>query len=299
MPSSSLVIISGQIEEQGSDSFTKFYMYSSLLHAICVRDPSKGFFDLMPAKVNVLFGTSTGFDLEKFDGAFETQVNQYRGMFSPAQPAPLVVVEKIVMTYLRKSQVADLVFIIDKMLDHLSDPNFKPTKKNSQSIYNDSGFESHRTVIKNFLNQTAAVNHLALTLMDNSIDCAIAAGVVLTGLVVILSSLFSLVGFLIGATLLVGGAYEINRDLSKIRVGEDQIKKAVDLQQESGLAVYNNKSIMDKTIYSKNYKKYFLQGIIKPIFYTPVTMLEQIVIEPAAVNQAKNLRQCGNSIFGC
>ena len=129
MPSSSLVIISGQIEEQGSDSFTKFYMYSSLLHAICVRDPSKGFFDLMPAKVNVLFGTSTGFDLEKFDGAFETQVNQYRGMFSPAQPAPLVVVEKIVMTYLRKSQVADLVFIIDKMLDHLSDPNFKPTKK--------------------------------------------------------------------------------------------------------------------------------------------------------------------------
>src|SRR5687767_6468404 len=112
MPSSQLKQISEQIEANQTDDFSKFYMYAGLLTLITIREPTMNFFSVQP-QTSPIVASNKKLKIGDFSGEFSRQVNAYKTLFDAPAPDQLLVIQKMIMAYARKGQLADLVYIVD------------------------------------------------------------------------------------------------------------------------------------------------------------------------------------------
>lgn len=290
MPSHFLEQISQQIEAHGTDHFSKFYMYAGLLNIATVRKPGSNFNNIQP-QTSPLFFAKKSLKLGEFPNKFATQVNNFQNQFIIPTPGAFNTMQQIVMTYFRKGQLADLIFIIDKMLGHLSTQELKPTDTNNKDIYKDINFELKKSAIYEFINSISKQNHQILSSIDNVMNAAIAGSIALTGLTIILTSTFSLAGLLIGGAMLVGGglsAYSYALQVQNLGI---QLEKSEKNNQDAMNAMLNKMSTYESTISDDNHKSFLMRGIVMPFLYYGITAQEQFSPDENTTKQAENDRK--------
>jgi len=140
--------IADQIEARNTDGFGKFYMYAALLNVVAVRN--KTFAEALPkqrtlstalsgvganavnavgkwvgARGNVV-STDQRIQLELGEASaggtnrlFYDNVSKYQKNFEVKSPNVFIVIKNMMDAYLRRGQLTDLSFIVEKMNSHL------------------------------------------------------------------------------------------------------------------------------------------------------------------------------------
>ncbi|MCX7119423.1 MAG: hypothetical protein NTZ86_06120 [Legionellales bacterium] len=174
MPSQALTELSAKIESQKTDSFGKFYLYATLLNKITIRDRSKGFFDTMPVCTNTrtFFLTNTNINVGKLPIDFDGRVTIYQDQFDVNVPNFIFSIQRIFLSFLRKGQLSDLAFIIEKMSNHLTAEQMAEDSYNA-SIYTYSSFGTRKKSLENLLRSAQKVSKLAQDTVDNAMYAVI------------------------------------------------------------------------------------------------------------------------------
>ena len=286
MPSKLLSDISQRIETQGLDAFSKFYMYAGLLSMATVREPGKNFDEVLP-KLPKMFSAPLPIVKGFIAAEFTAQVGEFQRKFTPARQDEFAVAQKIVMAYFRKGQLADMAFIIDKMLMHVRATSQAPTNGHNREIYNDINFAGKQAALLQFIQVVEGISNNALRFADNGIHAAVSAGVALTGAIVVVASLFSLGSFMIGAAMVLGGGYgfytfaeQMRTLMEGFRHGGNDIRRALD-GMNATLGTFERDGI---------YKNFILRAVAKPLFFSAITAQEQIATNEAMSHDAAEQR---------
>jgi hypothetical protein len=271
MPSSQLSLLSQQIEAQPTDHFGKFYMYVSLLNT--VTEQKKSFAEGLPKYSKGFAIWRTGkMDFGSIPDDFQTQVDAYVAQFINLQPKISHSLYNIAMAYIRKGTISDLVYIIDKMLDHLK--AIHGTQTHNQEIYEYIGFADKKESIAQFIEQISAFNQQLLSVVDNGGNAILAAVVVVAGLILILASVFSLIPSLIGLGLIIGGAaagyYFAAQAVQQASSLEDTMKGAMSKASELP---------QDQSLFGNKNHHAFFSSIVIPLPYAAITAAEQIAVD--------------------
>jgi hypothetical protein len=290
MPTSQLSALSEQIEKQDTDHFGKFYMYVSLLNTVAVR--KKNFAQSLPQYSSGLaFWRDKQFTIGTLPVSFTENVTQYASQYNnKGEPGWSKIPFNIVLTYFRKGKITDLMFIIDKMLAHLTTMDDPKSKNHGVREY--INFDKKKEVLAEFINEVSACNKQLLAVVDNGCNTALSGMAVVIGLTIILASVFSLVPSLIGLGLIVAGACaavyfydQLQEPLNSVgpQLLELQ-KKAQNLPQ-------------DKSIFGdKNYQSFF-SSVVTPLPYAAITAAEQIVPDETEKQKLIDARQSLDQIF--
>jgi len=179
-------------------------MYAGLLNMAAVRKPGVNFFDTLP-KYNRCHPLNVGI----FGAEFNQQVHQFQQEFEPVEQNDLVVAKKIVMTYFRKGQLADLAFIVDKMLVHLGTYPLIPADPQNKKIYEESGFtQEKQSFIYSYVRVVAERNNAVLKSADSYVKAGMGLAVAAFGVGILLVSL-SVGALSLGAAMVAGGLYSL------------------------------------------------------------------------------------------
>ena len=162
MPSYALAELSAQIERQPTDSFGKFYLYASLLRTVTVRKES--FLDAIPKyrdhtptgilKTSVLVVSHAVGLTEKenndkplhtgsLDNFLADKLNAYTELFNFEGPSFFRSIKNICLTFVRKGQISDLLYILKQMNNHLHTSPMALDQYN-QPIYRGVDFENRK-----------------------------------------------------------------------------------------------------------------------------------------------------------
>ena len=288
MPSKLLYEMSRGIEEQGQDAFAKFYMYAALLHMASVRDQNKEFDDIIP-QISSSLPRKKLINTGPIPDEIPEQARRFQQGFEPAIQNKFHVAQKIVMTYFRKGQLADMAFIIDKMLMHLRDITQAPADSQNQTIYKKINFSKKQAALFNFVNTVADLSHKALKAIDKGIYATVSGGVALAGLVVVVASLFAMGSLIVGATLVAGGgcgAYIFTQQakdlINELKQSRKIIKTAVKNMNETvGVLEF---------ITTSRYENFIGKAVVKPAFFSAVTALEQLAFNDKSRDYAQEKR---------
>jgi hypothetical protein len=287
MPSQALAELSAQIEAQDTDSFGKFYMYATLLNVVAVRD--KSFQEALPEQttafsmVKTVFGGSTQDYKVKtgaIHGGFFADVKTYQSHYTQQVPDFFLVTQRILLTFIRKGQLSDLVFIIDKMNEHLNTTPLAESKHN-KAMHDGISFENHKALLNQFLNSVQNITKLAQSGVDNGIYgiLTIIAAVLATKVTMALG------GFLLTIAMLAAGGYAAALFFLSAIACFKRIEQAHD----------NTRLLSDQLLQHSdgtNYKEFILNAVCKPIGYTAITIMEQTAATEAEYNRAHSLRRC-------
>ena len=235
MPSQALTELSAQIESQKTDSFGKFYLYATLLTKITIRDRQKSFFDTMPVYSNKLTVglTTTPIKAGKLDGSFNAMVTNYQSQFDLKVPNFILSIQRIFLSFVRKGQLSDLAFIIDKMNDHLSSEPMVEAEYN-YSIYSNSSFDSRKTDLQALLRSAQEVSKLAQDTVDNTMYA------VITIIAAILSLKITMLlgGLLLTVAMLAASGFATYTFLQTAYVCVNSIQAAVSVCEKVGEKLY-------------------------------------------------------------
>ncbi|MCW8410183.1 hypothetical protein OQJ13_14480 [Legionella sp. PATHC035] len=289
MPSSQLSSLCELIENQKTDHFAKFYMYVSLLNTLTVK--SKTFVGGLPEYSG--FFCTTNLDIGgDLPIQFTEQLTLYAREFNNTQPHWSKTLQNLVMTYVRKGKISDLAHIIDKMLYHLAAIQGK--QSHNQSIYNGISFADKKEGLTQFIEKISAFNHQLLSTADSGFNTALSVFAVVTGFVLVLASIASVVPLIIGLPLLLGGGYGLyhysTKAIDQIDKLANQIKPILDAVD--GLGKDNP---LFKDCDANQFV--FLAAAIKPLPYALVTAGEQIVIDESQQKQVTQYREALDSAF--
>ena len=285
MPSSTLQVLSDQIEQLETDDFGKFYMYSSLLNVITVRD-EKAFVYTLPLYKG-LFGPPKSVYIGKPNVDFYSLVTSYQNQFKPnSAPNIFTVAKKIIGAYLRKGQLADLSFIIDKMVAHLNVIHIDNMSNTpNKMIYDHIFFNSKKTDVYQVINTVLKANHHFLSCIDNGINASLSACLVILGLTVVLAFAFSLVGLIIAAVMVGAGVYGLNNFYLEAMESFDKITNAYD--QIYKLALRPDSHCVSK---NENLTRFYHDSVFTPIMFFPITGIEQLSLDDEMAKCAADQR---------
>lgn len=296
MPSNDLARISDQIEQQGTDSFSKFFMYANLLNVISIREEGKNIFTVQPKTAPIL-SSPKGLNYGLFGSGFTGEVNQYKGFFEKPEPDVLLTFDRIIKAYFRKGQLADMAFIIEKMLGHLSAHPLKPTDRTNRDIYDSVNFEDKLEATTQFINSIDQLNKSLLKMVDDGVNSGISAVVAVTGFSVVLASVFSLAGLLIGGTMMAAGIYYAY-SYSQQNVGASaRIQAQVKSIMEGAVGMTARQGFYENVINPETHKNFMLKGLIKPLAYSAVTLGEQLAPDEQIAKNVDEVREQLDSAF--
>ena len=290
MPSGSLFEISQQIEQHGLDNLGKFYLYAGLLNVIAIR--KKSFDESIPTYAGLF--SRKKLQVQGLDDNFHRQIINYQRQFENATPGLGSVIQKIAMAYIHKGQLADLVFIIDKMLVQLSAIQLSTTHKLHKDIYSGIDFDGKKKLIYQFLSSVSKVNQHILSAVDSGGNTAISLAIAVAGMVVVLASVFSLAGVVIGTALLAAGLWGVSSQLDKAIASINQIPKAMEQCQRSMAALLQkSQSLFD----SENNREFIVSSVLAPVMYGALTMGEQLSFDEKMAQKISDARVSADSQF--
>jgi hypothetical protein len=284
MPSNKLSSLCQQIESQDTDSFAKFYMYVALLNTVSER--KKNFTESLPkySKGFALWQTEE-MNFGKLPVDFYQQVNTYRREFINLQPSTSKSLYNIVMAYIRKGTISDLMYIIEQMLKHLTAIHGQQSHNNA--IYEYIDFAEKKESITQFIREISEFNQLLLAVVDNSGHTAASLLFVVTGAILILASLFSLIPSLIGLGLIAGGVGAGSYFATQAIQHAQQLQGKM---AEIGAKV--TKLPQDTSLFGgdKNHLAFFT-SIALPLLYAAITAAEQVMANARQQEQVTESRR--------
>ncbi len=285
MPSQALTELSAKIESQKTDSFGKFYLYATLLNKITIRDRQKSFFDTMPVysnKLTVCF-TTTPIKAGTLDGSFNAMVTNYQSQFDVKVPNFILSIQRIFLSFVRKGQLSDLAFIIDKMNDHLSSEPMAEASYNA-SIYSNSSFDSRKTDLQRLLRSAQEVSKLAQDTVDNTMYA------VITIIAAILSLKITMLlgGLLLTVAMLAASGFASYTFLQAAYVCVNSIEGAVQRCSSVGEALYDKQA---GNILTPDNLSFIINGVLKPIAFASVTVQEQMAVDMDEFGQTQRSRE--------
>ncbi|WP_454783245.1 hypothetical protein [Legionella sp. WA2022007384] len=285
MPSSQLAFLCQQIENQDTDHFGKFYMYVSLLNTLTARN--KSFAEGLPQYSSLLpWKNDKPIKIGEISTDFTRQLNIYSREFINSQPNWSKALYNIVMAYIRKGNVSDLIYIIDQMLDHLSAMHGKQSHNNS--IYVDINFDKKKEGLASFIKEISAFNQQVLSITDNSCNTVLSLLGVTTGLVL----LFTAIPIIISLPLVFAGLYGTYHFATEV------ISKAESLEAHLTQITEKMKKLpQDTSLFGDANHNTFFTAAVKPIPYAAVTAAEQLVFDESQQKQLKTGRDGLDSAF--
>ncbi len=283
MPSQKLDLLCQQIEAQNTDDFGKFYMYVSLLKSVAIRNTA--FIDGLPKyERGAAFWRNNNLNIGPLPKDFSFEVAAYAREFVNVNPSASTFVYNLAMAYIRKGNITDLTYIIDKMLAHLHAIN--NNLSHNQEISNYINFMDKKTAILGFIEQVSACNKQLLSAVDNGCNAALSAAAVAVGTVLLLASVFSLVSSLLALGLMVGGAigaYSYATQAYEQALGLEKIFKQIGVKLQ---ALPQDTSIFG----DKNHNRFFT-AIVMPLPYAAITAGEQLVFEQGGLKTVSDWRK--------
>ncbi|MCE0723251.1 MULTISPECIES: hypothetical protein [Legionella] len=288
MPSNQLALLCQHIEKQKTDHFGKFYMYVSLLNTLTVRD--KTFTEGLP-KYSGSFWQKNHLNIGgELPVEFAGQLNLYAREFSNLQPNWTKTIHNIVMAYLRKGKITDLIYIIDQMLNHLTAMH-GPQTHNGQ-IYKDIQFGKKKAGLNQFIEHVSAFNQQLLSVADNGCNTGLSVLAAATGAVLVLTSVFSIVPLIIGLPLVIGGAvgtyYFATQAMAQVELLQTQVKQI----SEKMKAFPKDTSFFGDS----NYVSFFA-SVVKPLPYVIATVGEQLMMDAAQQKEVEAYRNSLDDAF--
>lgn len=279
MPSQALADISAQIESQDTDDFGKFYLYASLLNVLTIKQ--KSFLDTLPKytpnsggglmrTVGSYVGATDAPELKtgKIDGSLTRMVADYKSELDVRTPDPVLVIQRVLLSFARKGQLSDLIFIIKKMNDHLLSQPMAQSQYNA-FIFSDISFTNRQSGVKNLLNNAEAVMSLAQKSVDNTmygfitvIAACIAAKIT-----------FALGGILLTLAMLAASGYATYLFFQTANTAFDQIEQAADKCLKISEDMFDQQA---DTFLQLNNFSFIIKSILAPIAYTGTTVREQL-----------------------
>lgn len=284
MPSTQLSLLCNEIEQQYTDHFGKFYMYVSLLNTLVVR--TKTFADGLPKyHKGFAFWRTNNLNLGEVSVEFTRQLNLYTKVFINTQPHWSTALYNVLMNYIRKGNITDLMYIIDKMLDHL-DSIHEPLSHN-QEVYKYIGFDQRKGDLRGFIKQVSALNQQLLLISDSGCNTALSVGVMLVGLTVILASVFSLIPGIIGLGLIVAGAGATYYYLTELEAQAEDLKQCLKELSKSMEQLPTDTSLFGD---DKNFNEFY-NAVVKPLPYAGITAIQQLVFDEEQWNAFERQRE--------
>lgn len=194
---------------------------------------------------------------------FSNEVAAYAREFINTEPNISNLFYNIAMTYIRKGNIADLFYIIDKMLTHLQAIN--NTQSHNQEISTFVGFIEKKPEIVKFIEQVSACNQQLLSAIDSTCNA-----VLFTGAALLLAFIFSLAPSLLILGLMAGGAYyAYSYAIQAYEQGVETGKKITLLGEKL-------KSLPQETSLLSNKNHSFFTTIITPLPHAAITAGEQL-----------------------
>lgn len=269
MPSQALAELSAQIERQQTDSFGKFYLYATLLHKITIRDRTKTFADTMPLYANkATFGwTDTKVNAGTLDSSFNAKIINYQAQFDVKVPNFILSIQRIALSFIRKGQLSDLAFIIDKMNEHLGAEPMAEESYNA-SIYKNASFDSRKKGLHNLLQSAQQVSRLTQDIVDN------AGYAVITIIATLLSLKLTMLlgGLLLTMGMLAAGGYATYYFLATAIACVNRIEAAITACNMVGQELCTEQA---KNLRSPDNLNFIIKGVLMPIAFATVTVQEQ------------------------
>ncbi|PWY56486.1 hypothetical protein DGG96_02280 [Legionella qingyii] len=278
MPSSQLAVLCQHIENQDTDHFGKFYMYVSLLNTLTARN--KSFADGLPQYSGTFFGGKKALNIGEIPAEFTKQLNIYAQEFINLQPHWSKSLHNLVMAYIRKGKVSDLIYIIDQMLSHLASIHGKQSHNNK--IYDDINFAKNKENLTGFIKEISAFNQQLLSITDNSCNAALSLLAVTTGLVLV----FTIAPLIISLPLVLGGLYGVYHFAAAAMA---QIE-SLELQMQQISQKMENLP-QDRSLFGNVNHNAFYTAVIKPLPYAAITAAEQFMVDESQQEQLKGYRQ--------
>ncbi|MBP6917540.1 MAG: hypothetical protein KBB94_01325 [Legionellaceae bacterium] len=291
MPSQALTELSAQIESQKTDSFGKFYLYATLLKKLTIRDRQQSFFDTMPVYSNKLTVgyTTTSIKAGNLDSTFNAMVTNYQSQFDVKVPNFILTIQRIFLFFLRKGQLSDLAFIIDKMNDHLSAEPMAEESYNA-SIYSNSSFYSRKRGLQDLLRSAQDVSKL----VQDSVDNTMYAVITIIAAILSLKITMLLGGLLLTLAMLAASGFATYTFLQTAVDCFDNIGKAADACEVVGKSLYLEQA---GNIMTPDYLSFIINGVLKPIVFANVTVREQMAVDMDEYMQTQRVREAADREF--
>lgn len=269
MPSQALAELSAQIERQKTDSFGKFYLYATLLHKITIRDRAKTFAQTMPFYSNKLTAglTTTPVKIGELDSLFNAQVTNYQSQFDVKVPDFVLSIQRIALSFIRKGQLSDLAFIIDKMNEHLEAEPMAEESYNA-SIYSNASFHTRKESLYNLLQSAQQVSKLAHDIVDNTGY----AFITIIAVVLSLKLTLFLGGLLLTMGMLAAGGYAAYYFLATAIACVDRIERAIEACDGVAQELFMKQA---GNLMSPDNLSFIINGVLAPIAFANVTVQEQ------------------------
>lgn len=282
MPSQALAELSAQIESQKTDSFGKFYLYATLLNKITIRDRTKTFADTMPFYTGM--GT-TPIKAGTLDSTFNANVTNYQSQFDVKVPDFVLSIQRIVLSFIRKGQLSDLAYIIDKMNHHLHTDPMAQTEYNA-SIYSSASFEGRKEGLVRLLASAQNVSKLTQDIVDNSMY----AFITIIATLLSLKLTMYLGGLLLTIATLAAGGYAVYYFFQTALTCINRIESAITACDAVGKELYEKQAA---NLMTPNNLNFIIHGVLKPIAFAHVTVQEQLATDKddyqAAVSNRENV----------
>lgn len=263
MPSQTLQALSDQIENQATDHFGKFYMYASLLNIMTVR--KKSFLETLP-KYSGLTGKQPIFG--EINPEFSSRVDNYKLEFIPNRLDPVSSVLKIIQVFLRKGQLSDLFFVINKMNEHLKTTPLADKKYNF-SLYSNISFERRMPGVIELLECAQNISNLS----QKSVDGVIYGFLTFFGALLALHVTQALGGIALSMLLLTAAGYSSYWFLQNAANAFTHLAEEV---RRCNTITKNLINHQTGNIYTPNNLNFIIKSVLAPIDYMGVTVQEQM-----------------------
>lgn len=303
MPSQALAEISAQIERQETDSFGKFYLYASLLQELTVRKKGRNFTDVPQYTPNS--GTGIGRAVGSFmtaghiealalktgpvSGELTRQVGEYKASFDVDTPNFFMVIQRILLSFARKGQLSDLIFIIKKMNDHLAARPMAIEQYNG-ILFNDISFNNRQPNVRRLLATAEQVTNLA----QKSVDHAMYGYLLVIAAGLATKITFALGGVALTLVMLAASGYAaFYLFQSALRAFEE-----IETSAEKCLNIVNTMVIDQANMLAQpNNLSFIIKSIVAPVAYMGTTVREQLALSRAQYRQSQEGRRALDNLY--
>ncbi len=292
MPSPVLKELSDEINKQGPDAFSRFFMYASLLNVITATNRTdlnqQAYTSTLPKAANTLRGF-TDLQTGKLSGAFYIKLRDYGESFNNASPDVIKALGMLVNTYRRTSQVADIAFILECMRGEL-DVMIEPTNSDNKYIYNQLCFDNLKPEVSKVINNIEALSKAVLKGIDAGVNGTLSLFLGITGLALVIQ-LSSALTLLLGVGMLFGGAYGVYTYGLQAMSAVNQCKT---LQKEIQRNEIDPSRVSTWNKWTKDPQyvlNTFVSTLFRPMKYAAVTVKEQFNLDADMKRETDEERQ--------
>lgn len=214
MPSPKLQQLSNEIESNQTDHFGKFQLYLALLNSATNKgNETRDLGHYLPKPItvaNLFFSKTCKLEIGPVSTNFLLSSTLYPNRFKPKlrnndDNKKVLVLLELLGLWLRQSNIADLMFIIDQMLVHLKAMN--ESNNPNQAMINAMHF--NRGEVIEFMEKISRMNHLVLATTDKTFNLLFCTLPIMIGLIAAIYGTFfdrSSISSLLSICCGVGGA---------------------------------------------------------------------------------------------